>query len=1719
MRTLRIFARYVPISLALAVGLLAGMIGFDAATGQLPNAIAQGIFNCGTKGTSHGYLTPSNHSQCTSSGSRTFGNAAVIQAGFFEPNAAGNGIHQENGVNQHAYCIDPGGNLARFNASNVRETNVTSLINDSGNSATTNIPRLAYVLSKYGQPGDPTVSRNGTPLIGVNGSISVAVAVYRLALVNPSHSSSVRSYTSDAGATALVNESANFAGPYRLELDAFESAEAHSLDADFTVRILSANGNPMANIPVDYWYQNGESTTIDMNQIIDDEGIIPEDPNLPFLDHFPATNSCGIGTYFDPSCSGVASNNFPQIGSTVTNAQGFVDINGESLWGTINSTQSGYGVLIGAISLFSDPVTGELVVVYNYYDDVAVSFRAYGLPAETISLFSDWGGSTNPGSSRQRLASEGQSRSLVDGFTAEVVQDEVEILLEKRDAQTGELIDGSEFELAKFSDAHRIHLIGSVVENRLQTGPFDFRITQRLDTLNNSFNGGATEADWRDFGDWYWNTANNPDPSRSDAQVIEDTAEAMWGTTLTASQQAGHQAVIDSYGGDVGRYIAEISRPTRAATRDRSDPYRDVLRPVTQSGPNVAVTNGAIRIQTACSVFTGCEELSSGNYSIRETTTPLGYITPTYNNLAAGSNFFVETDTVHEIEIENEPSGGLQVEVLDADTGLPLEDVPVSITNTTAAYVHPGDEDGVTGNDGLYIIHEAEGFTGSSATGLSDLRFGTYQASIRLGDLPASLSGYTSLVPSRTQYVEPAEARPTITLYMVRPPLLTTAAFPPVVQEQTPIFDLVTINNITRNTPFSYEARLWTSETEEGLLNAATRSQVPNVGSGGSDVIFGEETTGHTNPQEEFGNTGIFFDVDFGGDNYTGPGETGTDTFLTHTFAITPANAVELVPGNFYSWEVSISVEHEEPSVTTNGQVSSQTQTFTRTATHDIGIASETFHVVEPVVISTEAEIPIWDIDPATGARQSSPDDPVDSITLSNVEPGIPVRIVSYLVGPFENEAQLEGAAGLTSDKVVSTSEQLFTPTAADVDANGDVTVTAQTGFNSLEVINGQWFTWVTEVEVDDAQNGFNGLPSGCNSVMPLGNLGNGVPGPDSGFINPRYMMWSEETIFNRFADANPLANSAEHLVPVVYSIANQEWQYDRNGILVPFTPTAGDCLLARMDTRDADPVILQGANTTIHGIPAGFSGGSLSIFPNRIISATNVNVGEWFVTGSTLTSSSGLSIVDAIQLNPPSHSGCAATMPTISTGFGVTADDSANGTAYMMWSDENVRLRFPGTLGGFSADHFVVVGYDETNGWFAHGNDNISTPFEPSQGDCLIAELDVTNDTVVEMFENETGIINGIHYGYVGNVGLTPDFYNGVANDGEWGITAGPSLQGHETACPALMPLGQVNRGVLGLDGEAPDAVRYIMWTEEDIKDRFTIAANENRQSDHLALVYYDLQDGWTFSLNGTSFETFEPTDTDCIVAQTTGTDTAVALEGQNFSVYGIPAGYPIGDLTVTPNMWNGSPNPGEWGITGTGIGSVGFSSERFTVHNFNLDDPAERFPTVHNPVLVTGYKVGLDDPDQPLAGAAYELIQIVPDGTNVVIGSATSGADGFIQFEVEPGFQYCFQETIAPSGYQVDTTPRCTPETGLIDDIGPGFPILLGDIPVIDPPCEFGDPTCGEPPTCLNGLPCTGATDNPLLGWLAATAAVAGAALVGGGRMTTRRTEDDEPAELTTV
>ena len=135
---------------------------------------------------------------------------------------------------------------------------------------------------------------------------------------------------------------------------------------------------------------------------------------------------------------------------------------------------------------------------------------------------------------------------------------------------------------------------------------------------------------------------------------------------------------------------------------------------------------------------------------------------------------------------------------------------------------------------------------------------------------------------------------------------------------------------------------------------------------------------------------------------------------------------------------------------------------------------------------------------------------------------------------------------------------------------------------------------------------------------------------------------------------------------------------------------------------------------------------------------------------------------------------------------------------------------------------------------------------------------------------------------------------------------------------------LGNLNEGIAARD--TATGTGYLMYSEELLPVRFlnnppysssTYGDNANNL---IAVVFQNNQ--WYYDDNS-NLRTFTPRSTDLLLAELNfSADTATLLQGQNRLINGIRAGYESGDLTVTPNVWNGSTGgiaSGEFGVTGT--------------------------------------------------------------------------------------------------------------------------------------------------------------------------------------------------------
>lgn len=131
----------------------------------------------------------------------------------------------------------------------------------------------------------------------------------------------------------------------------------------------------------------------------------------------------------------------------------------------------------------------------------------------------------------------------------------------------------------------------------------------------------------------------------------------------------------------------------------------------------------------------------------------------------------------------------------------------------------------------------------------------------------------------------------------------------------------------------------------------------------------------------------------------------------------------------------------------------------------------------------------------------------------------------------------------------------------------------------------------------------------------------------------------------------------------------------------------------------------------------------------------------------------------------------------------------------------------------------------------------------------------------------------------------------------------------------PKIVPvdLGATGLGVAALDSAIGNG--FIMYSEQLTQDRFGTLSTS---SEHLVAVQLDgLQ--WTYSNNG-RWQPFTPVDSDRLVSAIDfDAGTVALLNATDGEIHGIREGFFGGDLQVTANMWNGSPNSGEFGVSGS--------------------------------------------------------------------------------------------------------------------------------------------------------------------------------------------------------
>lgn len=318
----------------------------------------------------------------------------------------------------------------------------------------------------------------------------------------------------------------------------------------------------------------------------------------------------------------------------------------------------------------------------------------------------------------------------------------------------------------------------------------------------------------------------------------------------------------------------------------------------------------------------------------------------------------------------------------------------------------------------------------------------------------------------------------------------------------------------------------------------------------------------------------------------------------------------------------------------------------------------------------------------------------------------------------------------------------------------------------------------------------------------------------------------------------------------------------------------------------------------------------------------------------------------------------------------GLAADDDNDGTGYILYSEENLRTRFPdASLNSGSSDHLIVV-YLDDDGWLFDNNGSFEF-FTPRLTDRLLAEVDAFADTVTSL-EGNLGQTAGIESGYSrGDLAFFANQFDNQTNTGEFQVTGSY----FEVGGIAQVEVGNLGSGIGAVDDR--QGTGYILYSEQNLFTRFSgtligdvnldgsvtfldidpfislLASNTyldeadiDRDGDvdfldigsfisvlsespvssqpfslgaeHLIAVFYE-NGQWFYDNNFGQFA-FTPQPGDRLLAEIDFTNnTVTSLEGQTGVENEIPLGYAVGNLEFFAEQFAGQTNPGEFQVTGT--------------------------------------------------------------------------------------------------------------------------------------------------------------------------------------------------------
>lgn len=275
--------------------------------------------------------------------------------------------------------------------------------------------------------------------------------------------------------------------------------------------------------------------------------------------------------------------------------------------------------------------------------------------------------------------------------------------------------------------------------------------------------------------------------------------------------------------------------------------------------------------------------------------------------------------------------------------------------------------------------------------------------------------------------------------------------------------------------------------------------------------------------------------------------------------------------------------------------------------------------------------------------------------------------------------------------------------------------------------------------------------------TFPLGPINAGVAAQETN-VGTGWLMYSEENVFTRFAAAPPLNQTpyvnSNHIVAV--RRVGSQWQYDTNNAWVNFTPVDNDRLLASVNYTADTVTSLEGTNTIVAGIAAGYVSGDLTFIADQFDG--EFNNAEFTVTGTSFT---------VIRDSRPRVVGAI--------NGGIAAQEANTGEGFVMHSPENLFTRFaaapPLNDAPFvNANQLIIVRW--TGAQWQYDNNDTWTDFTPIAGDRLLATVDFDADTITSL-EGTLDVTDGIASGYLdGDLTFVANQFAGVANPNEFSVS-----------------------------------------------------------------------------------------------------------------------------------------------------------------------------------------------------------------------------------------------------------------------------------------------------------------------------------------------------------